>query len=159
MFTNKTSVKKTGKFGEERFETKPFDACHTRFAVFFTPPSSWVSSLLSALRSSLIHMTSNQVILGEWKQTTSHRNNDDQLTTEETIVRIHKPWVWFNNENFLITATAMLHLDTLNKSKRLYHMQIRNLSLSWWFDATLNLSELVALMFKYATAMRDIHEI
>ena len=53
----------------------------------------------------------------------------------------------------------MLHLDTLNKSKRLYHTQIRNLSLSWWFDATLNLSELVAPKFKYATAMRDIHEI
>ena len=49
-------------------------------------------------------MTSNQVILGEWKQTTSHRNNDDQRTTEETIVRI--VWVWFNNENFLITSNG-----------------------------------------------------
>ena len=101
-------LKKTGKFGEERFETKPFDACHTRFAVFFTPPSSWVSSLLSALQSSLIHMTSNQVILGEWKQRTSHRNNDDQRTTEETIVRI--VWVWFNNENFLITSNGYVTL-------------------------------------------------
>ena len=106
MFTNKTSVLKTGKFGEERSETKLFDACHTRYAVFFTPPSSWASSLLSALRSSLIHMTSNQVILDEWKQRTSHRNNDDQRTTEETIVRIDKPWVWFNNENFLITSNG-----------------------------------------------------
>ena len=53
----------------------------------------------------------------------------------------------------------MLHLDTLNKSKRLYHTQIRNLSFSWWFDAALNLLVLVALMFKYATAVRDIHEI
>ena len=51
-------------------------------------------------------MTSNQVILGEWKQTTSHRNNDDQRTTEETIVRIDTPWVWFNNENFLITSNG-----------------------------------------------------
>ena len=53
----------------------------------------------------------------------------------------------------------MLHLDTLNKSKRLYHTQIRNHSLSRWIDVTLNLSVLVALMFKYATAMRDIQEI
>ena len=53
----------------------------------------------------------------------------------------------------------MLHLDALNKCQRLYHTQIRNLSLSWRFDATLNLLVLVALMFKYATAIRDIHEI
>ena len=106
MFTNKTSVWKTGKYGEECFQTKSFNDCHTRFAVFFTPPSSWVSSLLSALRSSLIHMSSNQVILDEWKQRTSHRNNDDQRTTEETIVRIDTPWVWFNNENFLITSNG-----------------------------------------------------
>ena len=51
-------------------------------------------------------MTSNQVILDEWKQRTSHRNNDDQRTTEETIVRIDTPWVWFNNENFLITSNG-----------------------------------------------------
>ena len=51
-------------------------------------------------------MSSNQVILDEWKQRTIHRNNDDQRTTEETIVRIDTPWVWFNNENFLITSNG-----------------------------------------------------